>query len=68
MSDIKLITQPFMDWGGIWPGQSGRDEEGHSFFEDPPLGVRLRVQKADKSEPFLRRERPWHALQELPIS
>ena len=59
MSDNRPITQPFLDWGGIWPGQSGRDEEGRSFFEDPPQGVRLRVQEADKSEPFLRRERPW---------
>ena len=59
MDDATPITQPFLDWGGIWPGQSGRDEDGHSFFEDPPTGVHLRVQQAKKSEPFLRRERPW---------
>ena len=64
MNDSSLIPQPFLDWGGIWPGQSGRDQHGHSFFEDPPQGVRLRVQEARKSVPFLQRERPWekHSL------
>ena len=64
MNDSSLIPQTFLDWGGIWPGQSGRDEHGRSFFEDPPQGVRLRVQEARKSAPFLQRERPWekHSL------
>ena len=49
----------FYDWTGIFPGQSGRDERGHSFFEDPPVGVRLRVQEARMSVPILQREMPW---------
>ena len=61
--------EPFLDWYGIWPGQSGRDEDGYSFFEDPPLGVRLRVQEARKSAVFFRREQPWeqHTLNKLTI-
>ena len=54
-----LIPSPFLDWIDVWPGQSGRDEQDRAFLQDPPQGVRLSVQQAWRSEPFLRPERPW---------
>ena len=69
MATTTPTMEPFLDWYGIWPGQSGRDEDGYSFFEDPPVGVRLRVQEARKSAVFFGREQPWeqHTLNKLTI-
>ena len=60
MTDASPVAQPFLDWYGIWPGQAGRDDKGHAWLEDPPLGIQLKPQAARKSEPFLQAgERPW---------
>ena len=62
MGKTSLIAQPFLDWHGIWPGQAGRDDQARSWLQDPPQGIRLRVQPARKSAPWLRSERPWEGL------
>ena len=53
------IPQPFLNWMGVWPGQAGSDESGRAFLQDPPRGIRLRLQQARKSEVILRPPRPW---------
>ena len=48
------VPQPFLDWFGVWPGQAGRDDQGRAWLQDPPQGIRLKVQPARKSEVFFR--------------
>lgn len=51
---------PFMDWYGIWAGTVGwPTDKGPCSLQDIPQGVRLTVQPARQTEPFLRAERPW---------
>jgi hypothetical protein len=51
---------PFMDWYGIWAGTVGWPTDGGPCsLQDIPQGVRLSVQQAEQTEPFLRPERPW---------
>jgi hypothetical protein len=50
--------QPFLDWYGIWPGQTGI-ENGQAWVQDMPVGVHLSVQPAQKSSVFIVPERPW---------
>ena len=55
----SLTPQPFLDRYGIWAGQTGIDERGQAWVQDMPVGVRLAVQPARKSEVFIVPERPW---------
>ncbi|MBI2951857.1 hypothetical protein HYY27_07180, partial [bacterium] len=55
----SLTPQPFLDWYGIWAGQTGIDEHGQAWVQDRPVGVRLTVQPARKSGVFIAPERPW---------
>ena len=50
--------QPFLDWYGVWAGQTGI-ENGQAWVQDMPVGVHLAVQPAQKSDPFIAPERPW---------
>ncbi len=59
MTSIELVPQPFLDWYGVWAGQTGIDENNQAWGQDPPMGVSLRVQRAVKSEVFIRAEHPW---------
>ena len=59
MTSIELVPQPFLDWYGVWAGQTGIDENNQAWGQDPPMGVSLRVQQAEKSEVFIRAEHPW---------
>ena len=34
----RLIPQPFLDWYGIWAGQTGIGESGQAWVQDPPGG------------------------------
>ena len=53
---------PIMDWYDIWAGTVGwGGHGGPSYPQDVPQGVRLALQPAKQTEPFLRRERPWEA-------
>ena len=55
----RLIPQPFLDWYGIWAGQTGIGESGQAWVQDPPRGVQLAVQPAQKSAIFIAPEHPW---------
>ena len=55
----RLIPQPFLDWYGVWAGQTGIDNNQQAWVQDPPLGVNLEVQEGDKSEIFIHAENPW---------
>lgn len=59
MESIELVPQPFLDWYGVWPGQTGIDDNHQAWGQDPPLGVVLVVQEGIKSEVFIRPEHPW---------
>ena len=50
MSQAPLIPQPFLDWYGVWPGQTKITDDNEIWVQDMPLGVRLSVQEATKSE------------------
>ena len=51
-------TQPFLDWYGIWAGQTGI-EDGQAWIQDMPSGVHLAVQPAQPSDIFITPEYPW---------
>ena len=60
MSKNGATLKPFVDWYEIWPGQAGRrKDDGGSWLQDPPEGVRLSIQEARRSEPIVRAEKPW---------
>lgn len=67
MSEENLVTQPFLDWYGVWPGHTAIDENGEVWSQDRPLGVSLRVQEARKSEIFIHPEHPWEQRTLSPI-
>ena len=51
---------PFMDWYGTWAGTVGWPTDGGPCsLQDTPRGIRLSVQPARQTEPFLEPERPW---------
>ena len=50
-------TQPFLDWYGIWAGQTGI-EDGQAWIQDMPSGVHLAVQPAQPSDIFITPEYP----------
>ena len=52
----NLIPQPFLDWYGVWAGQTGI---GQAWVQDMPFGVCLAVQPGQKSDVFIAPEQPW---------
>ena len=57
--DASLPT-PFLDYYDLDPGAPGYDEDGLGYQMVPPTeGVRLAIQEAQKSEVFLKADRPW---------
>ena len=44
---------------GVWPGQAGSDESSRAYLQDPPRGIRLRLQQARKSSVIMRPPKPW---------
>ena len=67
MTAENLVTQPFLDWYGVWPGHTAIDENGEVWSQDRPVGVSLRVQEARKSEIFIHPEHPWEQSSLSPI-
>ncbi len=62
MADKTAIPRPFLDWYGIWPGHTGAGADGLGLSQDPPTGdLRLRVQPAEISEPFMSPARLWES-------
>ena len=59
MSAAKAGHTPFLDWYDIWAGLAGLNEDGETWLQDPPVGVRLAVQPAQRSEIFLQAENHW---------
>ena len=59
MSQAPLIPQPFLDWYGVWPGQTKITDDSEIWVQDMPMGVSLSVQEATKSEICIRPEHPW---------
>jgi hypothetical protein len=57
MSDVTT-PQPFLDWYGIFAGSTSMDA-GEVWYQDVPVGVRLAVQPALKSDIFIHPEKPW---------
>ena len=56
---VSPTRTPFLDAGGIWPSHRREEADGTVWSQDPPRGVRLRVQPATLSTVFLPPERPW---------
>ena len=53
------LPEPFLDWYGIWPGCAGFDDGKLAWISNGPQGIKLSVQKAEKSSPVLVNDRPW---------
>ncbi len=58
VSEARAGHTPFLDWYDIWAGLAG-NENGENWLQDPPVGVHLAVQQAQRSEIFLRAESHW---------
>ena len=57
--EVTLTKYPFLEWYGIWPGRTAIGEDGTTWTQDRPEGVRLAVQPARKSRIFVKPEKPW---------
>ena len=57
MTKRKII--PFVSWFNLHLGNRGYEPGGGSFITDAPIGVRLEIEEAEKSEPVFRQEKPW---------
>ena len=68
MADEGVTPRPFLDWYGIWPGHTGAGPDELGVSQDPPTGeLRLRVQPAEVTEPFIRPDRPWESSLLMPF-
>ena len=57
-----LSTQewtPFIDWSQTFPGNRGVNRGGRYELYDAPIGVRIRIEEADKSGPVLTANDRW---------
>ena len=59
MAASTVGLTPFLDWYDIWAGLAGVNDNGETWLQDPPVGMRLVVQPAGRTEIFLRAEHPW---------
>ena len=50
---------PLLDHRSIWPSHRKIEEDGTLWSDDPPVGVKLTVEPARKSEVFFTAQRPW---------
>ena len=62
MSETPLVRQPFLDWYDIWAGQAKVNENKETWLKDPPMGVKLSVQQARRSDVFFRSEKAWEQV------
>ena len=68
MSEEQPAARPFLDWYGVWPSHRKIEKDGRIWSQDPPRGVRLSIEPAQKSAVFFARERPWEKGSNLSIS
>ena len=68
MIDESATPKPILDWYGIWPGHTGAGADGLGVSQDTPTGeLRLRVQPAEVSAPFIQSDRPWESSLLMPF-
>lgn len=56
---------PLIDWSHIHPGNRGVNRQGRYELYEGPVGVRIRIEEADKFGPILRADQPWDGGGEL---
>ena len=56
---------PFVDWWEVFPGNRGPSRTNEYGLFDAPVGVRLEIEKAGKSDPIIVADRPWEARSAL---
>ena len=59
MPDESPMPTPFLDWYGLWPSHRKEEADGRIWSQEPPRGVKIAIEKAQKSDVFLHKERPW---------
>ena len=59
MSDQNPTPTPFIDWYGIWPSHRKEEADGRIWSQEPPRGVKLAIEPAQKSDLMFHKERPW---------
>lgn len=68
MSDDPLGPVPFLDWYGIFASHRKLEADGTVWSQEPPQGVRLRVEPGIKSPVFFVPERPWEMEANLHVN
>ena len=68
MRDEEPVPRPFIDWYGVWASHRKIEEDGRVWSQDPPRGVELSIEKAEKSAVFFAKERPWEKAANLHIN
>ena len=66
--EIAPMKHPFLEWYGLWPGRTAIGEDGQTWTQDKPEGIRLAVQPARKSRILIEREKPWEESAANPIT
>ena len=59
---------PFLDWYGVWPSHRKRESDGQVWSQDPPQGIELTPEAAEKSAVFFHKEHPWEKGANLHIN
>ena len=68
MNHDDPIPLPLLDHRSIWSSHRRIDDDGTLWSDDPPVGVKLRVEPARKSDIFLHAERPWEEEARLRVN
>ena len=58
---------PFLDWYGIWPSHRKEEADGRIWCQEPPRGIKIALERAQKSAIFFRAETPWESQANLRI-
>ena len=59
MSAEQPVPIPLFDWYQVWPSHRKEEEDGTIWSQEPPHGIELSIEPAQKSEIFFHPEHPW---------
>jgi hypothetical protein len=51
--------EPLFDWRHVHPGNRGVNRQGRYELYEAPVGVRIRIEEAEKIGPIFRADQPW---------
>jgi hypothetical protein len=68
MENCRSLAKPILDWYGIWASHRKSEPDGAVWSQDPPQGVRITLEAAEKSPIFFLKERSWEKEANLHIN